>query len=58
MATKSHIEGNKRYLAKQDNIIIRVPKGKKAVIQEQAQKKQKSVNKYIVDLIDEDIRKG
>ena len=57
MATKSHIEGNKRYLAKQDNIIIRVPKGKKAVIQEYAQKHAKSLNKYIVDLIDEDMRK-
>lgn len=57
MATKSHLERNKRYLAKQDNIIIRVPKGKKAVIQEHAQKQAKSLNKYIVDLIDEDMRK-
>ncbi|MBR2954528.1 MAG: antitoxin [Clostridia bacterium] len=57
MATKAHIEGNKRYLDKQDNIIIRVPKGKKAVIQEYAQKKEKSLNKYIVDLIDEDMKK-
>ena len=58
MATKAHLEGNKRYLDKQDNIVIRVPKGKKEEIKQQAQNKGKSLNKYIVDLIDEDMHKG
>lgn len=57
MATKAHLEGNKRYLEKQDTILIRVPKGKKAKIQNHAQSKDKSLNKYIVDLIDEDMKK-
>lgn len=57
MATKAHLEGNKRYLEKQDTILIRVPKGKKAEIQNHAQSKEKSLNKYIVDLIDEDMKK-
>ena len=57
MATKAHLEGNKRYLEKQDTILIRVPKGKKAEIQNHAQRKDKSLNKYIVDLIDEDMKK-
>lgn len=57
MATKAHLEGNKRYLEKQDTILIRVPKGKKTEIQNHAQSKDKSLNKYIVDLIDEDMKK-
>lgn len=56
MATKAHLEGNKRYLEKQDNIMIRVPKGKKAKIKQWAETKGKSLNKYIVDLIDKDMR--
>ncbi len=57
MATKAHLEGNKRYLEKQDNIVIRVPKGKKEKIQNHARGKGKSLNKYVVDLIDEDMNK-
>lgn len=57
MATKAHLEGNKRYLEKQDNIVIRVPKGKKEKIQNHARDKGKSLNKYVVDLIDEDMNK-
>ena len=35
MATKAHLEGNKRYLAsKVDEIKLRVPKGRKAELQE------------------------
>ena len=38
MATKAHLEGNKRYLAsKVDEIKLRVPKGRKAELQEIAQ---------------------
>lgn len=34
-----------------DTILVRVPKGKKAEIQEAAAKKEKSLNQYIVDSI-------
>lgn len=57
MATKAHLEGNKRYLDKKDAILIRVPKGKKAEIQKHAQNKGRSLNSYIVGLIDEDMSK-
>lgn len=55
VATKAHLEGNKRYLEKQDNITIRVPKGEKAKIKRWAETKGKSLNKYIVDLINGDM---
>lgn len=54
MATKAHLEGNKRYLDKQDNIIIRVPKGKREEIKAHAQEKGMSLNAYIVELIKKD----
>lgn len=57
MATKAHLEGNKRYLDKQDNIVIRVPKGKKDTIKKYAEQQSKSLNKYVVDLIDADMSK-
>lgn len=55
MATKAHIEGNKRYLEKLDEIKIRVPKGRKAEIQAHAERKGESVNGFITRAIDEAI---
>lgn len=40
-----------------DTILVRVPKGKKAVIQEAAAKKDKSLNQYIVDSINDAIER-
>lgn len=57
MATKAHLEGNKRYLQTQDNITIRVPKGEKAIIQEFAKSQGKSLNAFVVDLIREAMNK-
>ena len=53
MATKAHLEGNKRYLQTLDEIKIRVPKGRKAEIQAVADAVGESLNKYIVTAIDE-----
>ena len=39
-------EANKRYLEKQDELKIRVPKGQKATIQAAADKAGESVNQY------------
>ena len=52
MATKAHLEGNKRYLAnKVDEIKLRVPKGRKAELQETAQFGD-SLNAFIIKAID------
>lgn len=56
MATKAHLEGNKRYLTeKVETIAVRVPKGEKAIIKAYAECKGKSLNGYVVDLIHADM---
>lgn len=55
MATKAHLEGNKRYLEKLDHITIRVQGGTKEKIKAHAQQKGMSLNAYIVDLIERDM---
>ena len=53
MATKAHLEGNKRYLQTLDHVTIRMPKGKKEEITAHAQEQGKSLNGFINDAIDE-----
>ena len=55
MATKAHLEGNKRYLETQDEIRLRMPKesGKKKLIQSAAQANDESVNQFILTAVDE-----
>lgn len=53
MATKAHLEGNKRYLEKLDEIKVRVPKGKKAEIQAHAEAHGESLNGFINRAIEE-----
>ena len=55
MATKAHLEGNKRYLEKLDHITIRVQGGTKEKIKAHAQQKGMRLNAYIVDLIGRDM---
>ena len=52
MATKAHLEGNKRYLEKLDHITIRVQGGTKEKIKARAQQEGMSLNAYIVGLSD------
>ena len=53
MATKAHLEGNKRYLARKvDEIKLRVPKGRKAELQEISQQSGDSLNAFIIKAID------
>lgn len=40
---------------KVDTFVIRVPKGQKAIIQEYAKSQGKSLNSYVVDLINIDM---
>lgn len=57
MATKAHLEGNKRYLEKLDRVVFYVEKGEKDKIKAHAQSKGMSLNAYIVSLIEKDIGK-
>lgn len=55
MATKAHLEGNKRYLETQDDIKIRVPSGKREQLKEHAADKgHKGIQPYILDLLRKD----
>lgn len=59
MATRAHLEGNKRYQEKLDRIVFYVEKGIKEKIKEQASKRGVgSVNAYIVSLIEADMKKN
>ena len=53
MATKAHLEGNRRYLEKQDSVLIRIPKGRKAELQAHAEEQGESLNGFINRAIDE-----
>ena len=59
MGGKTSTTVKNRYNAKAyDQIPLRVKKGEKDVIQKRAEQLVKSVNGYIVDLIEEDIEKS
>lgn len=53
MATKAHLEGNKRYLGTLDEIKVRVKKGRKDQIKAHAEGMGESVNAFINRAIDE-----
>lgn len=55
--TPSRKKANDKYLnEKVDSIMVRVPKGQKALIQEVAAKKGKSLNQYCADAINSILR--
>ena len=57
MATKAHLEGNKKYLQTLDEIKVRVPKGRKAELQAHAEEQGESLNGFIVRAVDEAIER-
>lgn len=57
MATKAHLEGNKRYMAKLDRGVFYVPKGGLEKIKAHAMESGKSLNAYIIGLIEADMGK-
>lgn len=57
MATKAHLEGNKRYLATQEQVRFWVDKGQKDKIKAHAESKGMSMTEYIKKLIDADMNK-
>lgn len=50
-------ESNKRYLATQDEIKIRLPKGRKDEIKAHAEERSESVNAFITRAIDETMQR-
>ena len=57
MATKAHLEGNKRYLGTLDEFKIRAPKGTKERIKAHAEARGESVNAFINRAIEEAMRR-
>jgi predicted HicB family RNase H-like nuclease len=58
MASKAQLKASEKYIkGKTDEIKIRVPKGLKAEIHKHAERQNKSLNAYIVGLIDNDMAK-
>ena len=56
--TKASGQAVNRYSKKAyDDVRLRVKKGQKEIIQKRAEELQKSVNSYIVDLIEEKMKK-
>jgi hypothetical protein len=55
MLSSARIRANKKYMSGQDNIILRVRKGKKGVIRARALGLGKSVNAYLNELISNDL---
>lgn len=53
MATKAHLEANKRYQEKLDRVVFYVRKGKKEVIKSHAENHGQSLNGFINEAIDE-----
>ncbi len=57
--TKAGGQAVNRYSKKAyDDVRLRVKKGQKEIIQKRAEELNKSVNSYIVDLIEEDLKRG
>lgn len=57
--TKASGQAVNRYSKKAyDDVRLRVKKGQKEIIQKRAEELNKSVNSYIVDLIEEDLKNG
>lgn len=55
--SKSLKRAKQKWESKNEQITIRVPKGKRKLIQQYAKKKGKSVNQFIAKLIDNEISK-
>lgn len=59
MATKAHLEANKRYQDKQDRIVFYLPKPGGEELEAHAKAKgYKSRNEYLQDLIRKDLEAG
>jgi len=56
MATEAKLKANKKYLTeKVDTLQIRVPKGQKDIVKEFAKSRGKSLNAFVLELINREI---
>lgn len=55
MPTEAHRLRNKRYKETKEQIVLLVPKGARDGIKQHAEKNKKSVNSYVVELIEQDM---
>lgn len=55
MPTDAHRQRNKRYKETKEQIVVLVPKGAREGIKRYASSLDKSMNAYIVDLVERDI---
>lgn len=55
MPTEAHRMRNKRYKETKEQIVVLVPKGAREGIKQYAESKEKSVNSYIVELMEQDM---
>ncbi|MFI3169678.1 MAG: hypothetical protein R3Y06_07035 [Faecalibacterium sp.] len=55
MASKAQLEANKRYFKSIEDIKLRVKKGARARYKTAAELNGKSLNSYVIDLIESDI---
>lgn len=57
MATsKAQLKANAKYREKLDDIKVRVPKGKREVYKSHAERKGKSLNALIIELLEKDMQ--
>lgn len=53
--TEAQYKANKKHLEKLEDIKIRVPKGKREIYKQQAERQEMSLNAYIISLIEKDM---
>lgn len=54
--TKAQAKATEKYMQKFDDIKLRVPKGMREIYRERAAKEGKSLNQYIIECIEKNIK--
>lgn len=54
--SKKQLQHAKNYQAKFDDIKVRVPKGKREEWREEAKKRSKSLNQFIIDSVEKELK--
>ena len=57
VANEKQLEYNKKYLSKFDDVKIRIPKGDRDRWRNEAEKRGKSLNQFVIDSVENEIKK-
>lgn len=57
-SNEKQLEYSKKYLSKFDDVKIRVPKGDRDRWRQHAEKQGKSLNQFVIDSVENEIKKG